>query len=135
MGTVTLRAVVPNPNGVLMPGMYVQAKLPTGLAPDAILLPQRAVTLDLTGRASVLVVKDDSTVDKRPVELDRAVASDWLVQTGLQGGERVVVDGFQRIRPGDKVKAVDLGDGAQKTDRKVDPQAAAAALRAAVEKK
>ncbi|WP_424459085.1 efflux RND transporter periplasmic adaptor subunit [Ottowia sp.] len=131
MGTVTLRAVVPNPEGVLMPGMYVQAKLPTGLAPEAILLPQRAVTLDLTGRASVMVVKDDDTVDKRPVELGSAIGSDWLVQAGLQGGERVIVDGFQRIRPGDKVKAVELAASAQKQDRQIDPQAAAAALRAA----
>lgn len=135
MGTVTLRAVVPNPDGVLMPGMFVQAKLPTGLAPEAILLPQRAVTLDLTGRASVLVVNDDNTVDKRPVEVDRAIASDWLVQTGVKAGDRVIVDGFQRVKPGDKVRTVDVSDGSQKADRKVDPQAAAAALRAAAEKK
>lgn len=135
MGTVTLRAVVPNPDGVLMPGMFVQANLPTGLAPEAILLPQRAVTLDLTGRASVLVVTDENTVDKRPVEVDRAIASDWLVQTGVKAGDRVIVDGFQRVKPGDKVRTVDVSDGAQKADRKVDPQAAAAALRAAAEKK
>ncbi|WP_084651544.1 efflux RND transporter periplasmic adaptor subunit [Ottowia thiooxydans] len=134
MGTVTLRAVFPNPDGVLMPGMYVQAKLPTGLAPDAILLPQRAVSLDLKGRASVLVVKEDSTIEKRFVDLGRAIASDWLVQGGLKDGERVVIDGFQRVKPGDKVKVAESGDG-PKTDRKADPQASAAALRAATEKK
>ncbi len=135
MGTVTLRAVVPNPDGMLMPGMFVQAQLPTGLAPEAILLPQRAVTLDLTGRASVLVVKEDSTVDKRPVELDRAIASDWLVDTGLQDGDRVVVDGFQRVKPGDKVNPVVVSASPQKAKQKIDPQAAAAALRAAAAEK
>jgi len=131
MGTVTLRAVVSNPDGVLMPGMFVQAKLPTAVAPEAILLPQRAVTLDLTGRPSVLVVKDDETVEKRMVELGRAIASDWLVETGLEDGERVVVDGFQRVKPGDKVNPVVLA-GTSGGGRRVDPQAAAAALRAAV---
>lgn len=135
MGTVTLRAVFPNPDGVLMPGMYVQAKLPTGLAPDAILLPQRAVSLDLKGRASVLLVKEDSTVEKRFLELGRAIGSDWLVQTGLQDGDRVVIDGFQRVKPGDKVKAVEGGERPQSADKKVDPQAAAAALRAANQQK
>lgn len=135
MGTVTLRALVPNPEGVLMPGMFVQARLPTGLAPEAILLPQRAVTLDLTGRASVMVVTDDSVVEKRPVELNRAISSDWLVQTGVQAGDRVIVDGFQRVKPGDKVRTVDVDGSGPKVDRKVDPQAAAAALRAAAEKR
>ncbi|WP_436278409.1 efflux RND transporter periplasmic adaptor subunit [Ottowia thiooxydans] len=135
MGTVTLRAVFPNPDGVLMPGMYVQAKLPTGLAPDAILLPQRAVSLDLKGRASVLVVKEDSTLEKRFLELGRAIGTDWLVQTGLKDGDRVVIDGLQRVKPGDKVNAVEGGDRPQSGDKKVDPQAAAAALRAANQQK
>jgi membrane fusion protein (multidrug efflux system) len=79
-GTLTLRAVVPNPEGMLMPGMYVQALLPTALAPDALLVPQQSVTRDLTGRASVLVVKDGDVVEKRDVELDRAVGSQWLLK-------------------------------------------------------
>lgn len=112
-GTVTLRAVVPNPEGVLMPGMYVQALLPTGLASDALLIPQQAVSRDLTGRASVLVVNADDVIEKRPVELARALGSRWLVDSGLRAGERVVVDGFQRVKPGDRVRpqAVDLGAG------------------------
>lgn len=110
MGTVTLRAVVPNPKGELMPGMYVQALLPTGLASDALLIPQQSVNRDLTGRASVLVVNADNVVEKRPVELARALGNRWLVDSGLQPGERLVVDGFQRIKPGDKVapQVVDL---------------------------
>jgi len=110
MGTVTLRAVVPNPEGELMPGMYVQALLPTALASDALLIPQQSVNRDLTGRASVLVVNADNVVEKRPVELARALGNRWLVDSGLQPGERLVVDGFQRIKPGDKVapQVVDL---------------------------
>ena len=132
MGTVTLRAVIPNPEGLLMPGMFVQAQLPTGLAPEAMLIPQRSVSRDLTGRASVLVVKADDTVEKRTVELSRAIGANWLLDTGLQAGERVVVDGFQRIKPGDKVSVVEVDASAPSQSKTVDPQAAAASLRAAV---
>lgn len=130
MGTVTLRAVVPNPDGILMPGMFVQAQLPTGLAPEALLVPQRSVTRDLTGRPSVMVIKSDGTVEKRIVELGRAIGVNWLLDSGLQAGEQVVVDGFQRIKPGDKVKAVPIDLTKSATSQAVDPQAAAAALRA-----
>lgn len=130
MGTVTLRAVVPNPDGILMPGLFVQAQLPTGLAPEALLVPQRSVTRDLTGRPSVLVVKSDDTVEKRTVELGRAIGVNWLLDSGLQAGERVVVDGFQRIKPGDKVHAQEVDLNKSTTQKAVDPQAAAAALRA-----
>jgi membrane fusion protein (multidrug efflux system) len=117
-GTVTLRAVVPNPDGVLMPGMYVQALLPTGLAPEALLVPQQSVTRDLTGKASVLVAKADDVVERRPVEVDRAVGNQWLLQSGLAAGDRVVVDGFQRIKPGDKVKPVEVDLRAKAEARK-----------------
>lgn len=130
MGTVTLRAVVPNPDGILMPGMFVQAQLPTGLAPEALLVPQRSVTRDLTGRPSVMVIKSDGTVEKRIVELGRAIGVNWLLDSGLQAGEQVVVDGFQRIKPGDKVKAVPVDLTKSASQQAVDPQAAAAALRA-----
>ena len=135
MGTVTLRAVVPNPDGVLMPGMFVQALLPTGLAPEAILVPQQSVSRDLTGRASVLVVKPDDTVEKRTVELNRALGAQWLLESGLQAGERVVVDGFQRIKPGDTVVPVEVDLRAKKGSQPVDLQAAAASLRAAAQSK
>ena len=131
MGTVTLRAVVPNPDGLLMPGMFVQAQLPTGLAPEAILVPQRAVTRDLTGRPNVLVVNADDTVEKRSPSLGRAIGVNWLLDSGLEPGDRVVVDGFQRIKPGDKVKAVEVDANATSGSKPVDAQAAAAALRAA----
>jgi len=133
MGTVTLRAIVPNPEGLLMPGMYVQAQLPTGLAPEAILVPQQSVTRDLTGRASVLVVTPEDVVEKRTVELSRAMGASWLLDNGLQAGERVVVDGFQRVKPGDKVAPVEVDVNAKKSGQKVDPKAAAANLRAAAQ--
>ena len=107
-GTVTLRAQVPNPDGVLMPNMYVQALLPTAVAPDALLVPQQAVTRDLTGRASVLLVGNNDTLEKRPLELNRAIGSEWLVASGLQPGDRVVVDGFQRVKVGETVKPVTI---------------------------
>ncbi len=110
-GVVTLRAVVPNPEGVLMPGMYVQALLPTGVAPEALLVPQQAVTRDIAGKANVLVV-DSATqqVQRRAIEVDRAVGSRWMVIGGLKAGEKIVVDGFQRIKAGDVVdpQEVDL---------------------------
>lgn len=112
-GTVTLRAQVPNPDGVLMPNMYVQALLPTAVAPDALLLPQQSVVRDLTGKPTVLVVNAEGKVQKRALQLDRAVGSQWLVGSGLQSGERVVVDGFQRVKEGDKVRVTDVDLKAQ----------------------
>jgi len=109
-GVVTLRAVVPNPEGVLLPGMYVQALLPTGVAPEALLVPQQAVTRDIAGKASVLVVDAETKVQRRPIEIDRAVGSRWMVTAGLTAGEKIIVDGFQRIKVGDAVdpQEVDL---------------------------
>ncbi|WP_082584496.1 efflux RND transporter periplasmic adaptor subunit [Noviherbaspirillum sp. Root189] len=113
-GTVTLRAEVANPEGILMPGMYVQAQLPTGLASDALLIPQQAITRDPAGRASVMVVKQDSTIEKRNIEVARAIGNKWLLDSGVRTGEKVVVDGFQRIKPGDKVtvRIVEMNDKA-----------------------
>ena len=102
-GAVTLRAVVPNPDGVLMPGMYVQSLLPTGRSSDALLVPQQAVTRDIAGKANVMVVGPDNKVERRAIEVDRAIGSRWLVSSGLAVGDRVLVDGFQRIKPGDTV--------------------------------
>lgn len=128
-GSLTLRAVVPNPEGLLMPGMYVQALLPTALAADALLLPQQSVTRDLTGRPSVLVATADNKLEKRDVELDRAVGSQWLLQSGLAAGDRVVVDGFQRAKAGDTVKPVevDMKAKAERKSKPGNPPAAAAA--------
>ncbi len=107
-GAVTLRAVVPNPDGLLMPGMYVRAQLDTGVTPQALLVPQQAVTRDTTGRASVLMVDANSKVERRAVSLDAAVGNRWMVTAGLAVGDRVIVDGLQRIRPGDLVTTEDV---------------------------
>ncbi len=102
-GAVTLRAVVPNPDGLLMPGMYVRAQLDTGVTPQALLVPQQAVTRDTTGQASVLMVDANSKVERRAVSLAVAVGNRWMLNAGLAVGDRVIVDGLQRIRAGDLV--------------------------------
>jgi membrane fusion protein (multidrug efflux system) len=106
-GAITLRAQVPNPERVLLPGMYVRARLATGLVPDALLVPQQALKRELSGKASVMVVNADQKVERRPVELAEAVGQRWRVTHGLKAGETLVVDGFQRIKPGDTVKTVE----------------------------
>jgi membrane fusion protein (multidrug efflux system) len=105
-GAITLRASFPNPNHLLMPGMYVRAQLAMGRNERAILLPQQAVQRDAAGNASVQVITNDSKVEKRPVEVGQAVGNQWLITQGLRAGERVMVDGFQNARPGQAVKPV-----------------------------
>ncbi|QXZ10812.1 efflux RND transporter periplasmic adaptor subunit [Comamonas sp. Y33R10-2] len=128
-GTLTLRAEVPNPNGLLMPGMYVKALLPTALAPDALLLPQQSVTRDLAGKPNVMVLGEGDVVQKREVELDRAVGASWLLKSGLKAGDRVMVDGFQRVKPGDKVKPeeVDMKAKAERKSERGEPPVQAGA--------
>jgi len=105
-GSVTLRAVLPNPDGLLMPGMYVRAVLDAGVNPQALLAPQQAVTRDPAGNASVLLVGKDDKLEKRRIATGAAVGNRWEVLSGLAAGERIVVDGSQHARAGDKVKAV-----------------------------
>lgn len=128
-GTLTLRAEVPNPEGLLMPGMYVKALLPTALAADALLVPQQSVTRDLAGKPNVMVVNAEDVVEKRQIEVDRAVGAFWLLKSGLQAGDRVMVDGFQRAKSGDKVKPaeVDLKARAERKSVRGEPPAQATA--------
>ena len=128
-GTLTLRAEVPNPEGLLMPGMYVKALLPTALAADALLVPQQSVTRDLAGKPNVMVVNAEDVVEKRQIEVDRAVGAFWLLKSGLKAGERVMVDGFQRAKSGDKVKPaeVDLKARAERKSVRGEPPAQATA--------
>jgi len=104
-GAVTLRAVFPNPDGLLLPGMYVRAVLQTGVAEQALLVPMQAVSRDAQGQASVLVVDARSQITRRVVTVDRAVGNRWLVSDGLKDGEEVVVEGAQKVKPGDTVQA------------------------------
>ena len=107
-GAVTLRATVPNPDGLLLPGMYVRAVLEEGVDADAVLVPQQGVVRDPTGRATALVVGADGKLARRPVTLGRAIGNRWLVQSGLAAGDRVVVEGSQKARPGDAPTVVEV---------------------------
>lgn len=104
--SVTLRAVFPNPRGELLPGMFVRARIEQGVDPAALLVPQRAVTRDQRGQATALVVGADEKVERRQLVTDRVVDGAWLVTGGLQTGDRVIVDGLQKVRPGVQVTAV-----------------------------
>jgi membrane fusion protein (multidrug efflux system) len=106
-GAVTLRAVFPNPKQQLLPGMYVRALLEEGVRENAILVPQQAVSRDPRGNAVALVVAADGTVQSRQLRADRAIGSQWLVSEGLAAGDRVIVEGLQRVRPGAPAKAVE----------------------------
>lgn len=108
-GVVTLRAEFPNPQGELLPGLYVRAVIEEGVREGAILVPQGAVMRDSKGNPMVMTVKADGTVEPRPIQTDRAVGDQWLVGQGLAAGDRVIVDGLMKARPGAKVKAVEAG--------------------------
>lgn len=103
--SVTVRAEVPNPGLLLLPGMYLRAQLTIGEAPDAIVVPQQSVTRRPEG-ATLLVVGDDGKVGERAVRVDGSHGNGYVIGEGLKPGERVVVDGLQKIRPGATVKAV-----------------------------
>ena len=98
-GTVTLRAVVPNPNGSLLPGMVVQARLEAGVDRGVLLVPQQGVSRTATGDATALVVGEGNKVERRRLTLARAVGNEWLVTSGLKAGDRLIVEGLQRVRP------------------------------------
>jgi membrane fusion protein (multidrug efflux system) len=104
-GQVTLRAEVPNPAGQLLPGLYVRVRLEQAQASNAITLPQQAVTRTAQGD-SVMVVGDDGKVSPRPVQIGSALGTQWVVLGGLKAGEKVMVDGFQKLQPGATVKPV-----------------------------
>ena len=104
-GSVPLRALVPNPRGDLLPGMFVRARVEEGTDPNALLVPQRAVTRDRSGTATALVVKDGK-VEQRRLTTDRAVGNAWLVTAGIAPGDHVIVEGQQRVKPGTAVKEV-----------------------------
>ena len=108
-GSVTLRARFPNPQGLLLPGMFVRARLAQAIAQNAILVPQQAVSRDPRGNATVYVVGPDSKAVLRPVSTDRTVGDKWLVTAGLAPGDRVITEGLDRIKPGQTVHPVPAG--------------------------
>lgn len=105
-GTVTLRARFPNPNGLLLPGMFVRARFDQAIDTGAILVPQAAVTRNARGEASVFVVNAGNKAAERKVEASRAVGSDWVVTGGLKPGDKVIVQGVAKIKPGAPIRPV-----------------------------
>jgi len=103
-GSVVLRATFPNPDGKLLPGMFVHARLQTGVQENALLVPQQAVSRNTRGQPTAWVVSEDGTVALREIETLRTVGNAWLVGGGLQPGEQVVTEGVQRLRSGAKVQ-------------------------------
>lgn len=103
-GAVTLRASFPNPEGMLLPGMYVRARLIEGQRPQAILAPQQGITRDARGRATALVLGKGNKVEMRQVEVDRALGDKWIVTQGLKSGDRLIVEGLLNLRPGTVVR-------------------------------
>ncbi len=123
-GSVTLRAIFPNPNHTLLPGMFVRAILEEGVNEHAILIPQRGVTRNPAGDAVVMVVGGEEKVEPRVIKVLRTVGENWLVSEGLKAGDRVILEGLQKARPGTPVKAVPFGSKANGTPASA-PNAAA----------
>lgn len=113
-GSVILRVVFPNPKGVLLPGMFVRAVVEEGVNPKALLIPQQAVSRDHKGNPLTLIVDAAGKVQQRMLTLDRAIGDAWLVSSGLAPGERVIVEGMQKVKPGASVKAVSFEAGSEK---------------------
>ncbi len=107
-GMVTVRALAPNPDRLLLPGMFVRAILTQGEQPNGLLVPQAAVSRTAKGGASVLLVNADNKVEQREIEVGRAFHGNWVVESGLKGGERVIVAGLQKVRPGAEVAPKDV---------------------------
>ena len=107
-GTVTVRARFPNPEGLLLPGMYVRAEFAQVERRAAILVPQQGISRDAKGNATAVVIKEDSSTELRQVTTETTVGDQWLVSSGLAPGDRLVVEGLSRFKPGQKVKPVPM---------------------------
>jgi len=106
-GSVTVRAIFPNPHQVLLPGMFVRARIDQGVDDTAMLVPQVGVTHNPQGQATALVVGPDNKVASRIIQATRTLGDQWVVQGGLDEGERVIVAGVQKAPPGILVHAVE----------------------------
>jgi len=110
-GVVILRIIFPNPEGILLPGMFVQAVVTEGVNEQAILIPQQSVSRDPKGNPIALIVDSAGKVQQRMLSLDRAVDDKWLVASGLAPGDRVIAEGMQKVRPGASVKVLPFDAG------------------------
>ncbi|WP_112962105.1 efflux RND transporter periplasmic adaptor subunit [Agrobacterium sp. fls2-241-TYG-188a] len=102
-GQVTLRAEFPNARRDLLPGMYVRVRIEQAVRESAITIPQRSIVRTADGKPLVYVAKEDSTAEARPVVLGQAIGSEWVIENGLKAGEKIVVDGAQKVQPGGKI--------------------------------
>jgi membrane fusion protein (multidrug efflux system) len=102
-GTLPIQAEFPNPRGLLRPGQFARIRVPLRLDKDAVVVPQRAIQ-ELQGTYNVAVVKADNTIEMRPVQATHRIGSEWVVGSGLKAGERIVVEGLQKVRQGTKVR-------------------------------
>lgn len=110
-GSITLRAVFPNPQHRLLPGMFVHARLEEGANDQALLVPQQGVTRNQRGEPTALIVGSDDKVELRTLQIGPAIDDKWLVVDGLKSGDRVIVEGSQKVRPGVQVRAAAVGNG------------------------
>ena len=124
-GSVTLRAVFPNPDHMLLPGMFVHAQLKAGVNSKAILAPQQGVTRDLKGIPTALIVNADNKVEQRQLVANRTAGAYWLVEKGLNAGDRVITEGLQYVKPGVEVKVKDADNAKPAGSAPAAPAAAA----------
>ncbi|MFA6103582.1 MAG: efflux RND transporter periplasmic adaptor subunit [Victivallaceae bacterium] len=120
-GSFILRMVFPNPENVLLPGMFVRAATKDGVIEQAILVPQQGVMRDMRGNPYALLVDSSDKVVQKQLELDRSIGNKWLVKSGLKPGDRMIVEGFQRIRPGAPVKVINFDSEQQQKDQAAKP--------------
>ncbi|CDH01138.1 efflux RND transporter periplasmic adaptor subunit [Xenorhabdus bovienii] len=120
-GSITMRAVFPNPNEELLPGMFVRTKLEEGVRQNAILVPQQAITRTPRGQATTLIVDKDNKVELRNINAVQAIGNKWLVTEGLKAGDKVIVTGLQKIAPGVTVKPTETDLDAKLTANQTEP--------------
>jgi membrane fusion protein (multidrug efflux system) len=116
-GSVVLRATFPNASGLLLPGMYVRARLSQATVRDAILVPQQGVSRDPRGQATVMLIGPDDKAVQRVIDAERTIGDKWLVRSGLRPGDRVITEGLGRIRAGQRVRPVPASAPAASNER------------------
>jgi membrane fusion protein (multidrug efflux system) len=110
-GTITLRARFPNPDSLLLPGMFVRVVAPQSVVPGGILAPQQGISRDPKGNATALIVNKANKVELRTVTAAQAIGDKWLITSGLKAGDRLIVEGTDKVEPGDTVRAAAIGKG------------------------
>jgi membrane fusion protein (multidrug efflux system) len=120
-GSFSLRVTVPNPDHLLMPGMYLRAVLSSAVLEDGILVPQQGIARDPRGNANALIVDANGTVEQRTVEVSRTIGDKWLISSGLTAGDRVIVEGVQKVQPGMPVEATEAAEVAADTEQSGTP--------------